>query len=82
MYKFILRNYGMKKGKVLATAYNKECLYDIVRKIHNTIEARNEDDFIDLEKNGILLKTVYALSDGEFSYMDFENMEYYCKYDI
>ena len=78
-FKFILRNSNKKKGKVLYVVYTKELLYDRVRKIANTIDNYIIDDysFIDLERNGKLLKTIYAW-DGNFSYSDFNEMENYC----
>ena len=82
MYKFIWRNGNKSRGKVLKTIYNKECLYDALRKIANEIVARDEWDYIDLEKNGKIIGTIYALSDGQFSELDFENLEYHIKYDL
>ena len=81
MYKFILRNGNKKRGKVLYTIYSEGLLRDRVRKIANRLEEFKIDEwsYIDLEKNGILLKTIYALEDGTFSRFDFDSMESYCE---
>ena len=78
-FKFILRNYGKKHGKVLYVVFEKSLLYDRVRKIANNIDNYqvDEDSYIDLERNGKLLKTIYAW-DGGFSSSDFNELENFC----
>ena len=80
MYKFILRNGNKKRGKVLSIVYAEELLRDRVRKIANSIDDLEVDEwsYIDLEKNGRLLKTIYALDDGTFSNCDFDSLESFC----
>lgn len=80
MYKFILRNGNKKRGKVLFTVYNESLLADRVRRIRNEVQAKDEWDYIDLEKNGKLLKTVYALTYPiDWDTMDLDYMESYCR---
>ena len=83
MYVFTLRNGNRKRGQVLYSVYSESLLTDRVRKIANRIflgEFKiDEYSFIDLEKNGRLLKTIYALDDGTFSDCDFDSMENYCR---
>lgn len=80
MYKFILRNGNKKRGKTLFIVYDESLLADRVRRIRNEVRATDEYDMIDLEKNGKLLKTVYALSYPiNWDSIELDTMETYCR---
>ena len=74
MYKVILRNYGKSKGKVLFSCDYLESLQNYVyhKLTEKTVEFdivdddcrfKNEDDFIDIERNNRLVVTLYGGTD-------------------
>lgn len=69
MFKVALRNYEKSKGKILFSCYYLQDLRDYVYhkltdKLTDWIDCdyqfKNENDFIDIERNGRLIVTLYG----------------------